>query len=156
MFIRRHNIAAHSLHLSVKVIHMTLYPGCSVGSWIQSLLSRLSGDEGRRSAVDVARQRRQCAQRNATVNTTVSHLHPGETADRLSVWIIDAPVSYFYLTNTLRASPLHTDEAVHPEQNTGDADGAAALWTGVCVRRCCSRCLLPFRGIRDQWQVWVL
>lgn len=53
-------------------------PVCPVGSWIQGLLSRLSGDEDRWSAVDVARQRRQRAERNATVNTTMSHLRPGE------------------------------------------------------------------------------
>ncbi|XP_034559608.1 solute carrier family 25 member 24, like isoform X2 [Notolabrus celidotus] len=45
------------------------------------------------------------------------------------------------------------DEGVHPEQNSGDSDGAAAVRFGLCVWCCYSRCLLPFRGIRDQWQV---
>lgn len=55
-----------------------------------------------------------------------------------------------------KCTVLCPDEGVHPKQNTGESDGAAAFWLGLCVRCCCSRCLLPFRGIRDQWQVWVL
>lgn len=66
------------MQLPIEVIHVKVCPVCSVGSWIQGLLPRLPGDEGRWSAVDVARQRRQRAERNATVNATVSHLRPGE------------------------------------------------------------------------------
>lgn len=73
VFFRRHHLIHHLI-----VIHEDVFPVCSVGSWIQGLLPRLPGDEARRPAVDVARQRRQCAERNATVNATVSHLRPGE------------------------------------------------------------------------------
>lgn len=76
------HVAAHLLHLPMKVIHMKLFPVCSAGLWIQSLLTRLSGDESRRSAVDVARQRRQRAERNTTVNPTVSYIRTGEAKHR--------------------------------------------------------------------------
>lgn len=80
----------------MKVIPIKVFPVCSVGSRIQGLLPRLSGDEGRWSAINVARQRHQRAERNATVDTTVSHLRPGEAYSQQrdpSVSIIDAPVS---------------------------------------------------------------
>lgn len=62
----------------MKVISIKVFPVCSVGSWIQGLLPRPSGDEGKWSAINVARQRRQRAERNATVDTTVSDLRPSE------------------------------------------------------------------------------
>lgn len=69
-------------------------PVCSVGSRIQGLLSRLSGDEDRWSEVYVARQCRQRAERNTTVNTTMSHLRPGEVFSDRPVQVNNIKVFY--------------------------------------------------------------
>jgi len=75
-------------------------------------------------------------------------------------WISDLnntwKASCFQWMSTLRASLFYPDEGLHSKQNPGASDGAAALRLGLHLRSSRSRCLLPFRGIRDQRQVWVL
>lgn len=41
------------------------------------------------------------------------------------------------------------DEGSHQNLDAGNAVGAAALWLGLHLWSCGSRCLLSFRGIRD-------
>lgn len=140
---------------------LKLFPVHSEGSWIQGLLPGLPRDESRRPAFDVAGQRRQRAEGNATVDTAVSYLRPGQAyviAD-VTLWSLNySGTSFPFLidVHTLRASLPCPAEGLHPKPNPGDSDGAAAFRVGLRLRCRRSRCLLPFRGTRDQPQVWVL
>lgn len=69
------------------------------GSWIQGLLPRLPGDEGRWSALDVARQRCQCAEGDATVDATVSHLRPGEAYGSSQIPLYELLRNQFPISN---------------------------------------------------------
>lgn len=122
--------------------HWKWLPVSTIGVWIQGLLPGFSGDERRWFAVNVARQCCQRAERNATVDTSVSYLRPGEAEH----WAVGVQFLFFRLISTLRCPLLRLDEGLHPKQDPADSDSAAAFRVGLHLWSCGSRCLLPLRG----------